>query len=101
MNHENVTMDETLPFQDVIRFFDGLPVKSECPMCSASSWEIPVLKGKDDQVVLSESGHSIDQVPVLEVKICCNNCGFYRSHKVSVVKLWIANNPEKTEAPSE
>lgn len=97
MSHEN----ETLLFRDVVRFLEGLPVKSECPMCSETSWEIPVIKGQDDQVVLSEAGLSMDQTSVLEVKICCNNCGFYRSHKGSIVKRWIANNPEKSGISSE
>lgn len=92
---------ETLKFNDVVRFFAGVVVKNECPTCSTVSWEIPVVKGRDSDVVLNHSGFTQDGRSILELKISCNTCGFYRAHKVDVIKGWIANNRSDAEASDE
>lgn len=84
---------ETLDFNDVVRFFQGVPLKDECPCCSQVSWEIPVVRGRDTRVVLKSSGMSIEARDVLELKVSCNVCGYFRSHKVDVIKAWLEKNP--------
>lgn len=84
---------ETLDFNDVVRFFAGVPIKDECPACSAASWEIPVAKGQSSRVILNDSGFLLNGKEILELKISCNTCGYYRSHKAAIIKEWIEKNP--------
>lgn len=86
---------ETLDFNDVVRFFAGVPIKAECPACSSVSWEIPVAKDQSSRVLLNDSGFALGGKEILELKLSCNVCGFYRSHKAAIVKAWIEKNPPK------
>lgn len=92
---------ETLDFNDVVRFFAGIPIKDECPACSAVTWEIPVAKGHSSRVLLSDSGFALDGKEVLELKISCNTCGYYRSHKAAVIKAWLEKNPPNAGSSDE
>lgn len=92
-NHLGLIEMETLDFNDVVRFFQGVPLKDECPCCSQVSWEIPVVRGRDSRVVLNASGMSIGARDILQLKVSCNVCGYFRSHKVDVIKAWLENNP--------
>lgn len=66
-------------------------------MCESVTWSLPVLESHSP-LSLSHSGLlAADGTPVLELKLLCNSCGFFRSHRASFIRKWLDANPQAQE----
>jgi hypothetical protein len=85
-------------FDEAVRFFKSQSSPGECPMCKSVSWALPI-EVEGSPLSLSDSGmRTLDDLPVLELKIICNVCGFMRSHRASFIREWLDKNPVDVEA---
>ena len=93
--------DAPLKYDEVVRFFTEFGLNKDCSSCGAVSWSIPVDEIGDGPVTLANTGIFKDNAPDKAVLLCCNNCGFYRSHRAKVVREWLNKNPIQLSDPHE
>jgi len=87
----------TISFTDAVRFFRIVTNSGPCPMCSAVAWTIPVNQ-MNGPVSLVPSGNNDDSgSPVMELKLSCDVCGYFRSHNATIIRKWISENPADDE----
>ena len=88
--------ESPLRYEEVVRFFQEFTLNKECQSCSAVAWVIPVDDiGGDGPVTLANTGIYKDGAPDKAILLCCQNCGFYRSHRAQIVREWLNKNPKK------
>jgi len=84
-------------FDEAVRFFKSQSSPGECPMCKSVSWALPA-EIEDSPLSLTDSGmRTLDDSPVLELKMICNVCGFLRAHRASFIREWLDKNPGSDE----
>jgi hypothetical protein len=94
---EAETQQLNIYFDEAVRFFKSQSSPGECPMCKSVSWALPS-EIEGSPLSLSDSGmRTLDDSPVLELKIICNVCGFLRAHRASFIREWLDKNPAGDE----
>jgi hypothetical protein len=94
MAEQTEDLDDSVTFDELVRFFKTVSPEVKCMSCGDSRWTVML---EDDEVKVSEAslgkeGSFLKYFPVFLT--VCHTCGYVKAHHATVIRAWLLENPK-------